>query len=118
MFGDPNQCEPVEGGSRVTYNYLTSSSVRRMCSETITLQYIEGTSRYDVKTNEMLTKFLKTGKVSAEFKPIDGKLYNNICYLNSTRIKVNTRCCNQFVKGKTFYPINFKYNNGTKKYKV
>ena len=24
MFGDPNQCEPVEGGSAINYNYLES----------------------------------------------------------------------------------------------
>ena len=27
MFGDPNQCEPVEGGSQVHYDYLYSSVI-------------------------------------------------------------------------------------------
>ena len=31
MFGDPNQCEPVEGGSQINYNYLESKTVRQMC---------------------------------------------------------------------------------------
>ena len=31
MFGDPNHCNPVEGGSQIYYNYLESISVRQMC---------------------------------------------------------------------------------------
>lgn len=31
MFGDPNQCEPVKGGSKINYDYLESETVREMC---------------------------------------------------------------------------------------
>ena len=33
LFGDPNQCPPVEGGSQVHYDYLNSESVRAMCAD-------------------------------------------------------------------------------------
>ena len=87
MFGDPNQCEPVEGGSQIHYDYLNSKTIREICPRTRTLEYIEKSCRYDKQTHEVLEKFLKHGKVSAYFETIDKKLYKNICYLNSTRVK-------------------------------
>ena len=30
MFGDPNQCEPIESGSQIHYNYLDSKTIREM----------------------------------------------------------------------------------------
>ena len=118
MFGDPNQCEPVEGGSQIHYDYLGSKTVRDMCPRIETLQYIEKSCRYDKQTHKMLDKFLKYGKVSAYFNPIDKTLYKNICYLNSTRIRVNTECCDRFVKGKRYETIDFKYNGKKETYKV
>ena len=100
MFGDPNQlCKPVEGGSQINYDCLESKTVLEMCPRVETLQYIEKSCRYDKQTHEMLKTFLKHGKTSTYFQPIDKKLYKNICYLNSTRIKVKTECCNQYTKG-------------------
>ena len=98
MFGDSNQCEPVEGGSQIHYDYLNSKTVREMCPRIKTLQYIEKSCRYDIQTHTMLDKFLKYGKVSAYFKPIE-TLYKNMCYLNSTRMKVNTESCDS-LRGK------------------
>ena len=118
MFGDPNQCEPVEAGSQIHYDYMNSKTVREMCPRIKTLQYIEKSCRYDKQTHTMLDKFLKYGKVSAYFNPIDKKVYENICYLNSTRIKVNTECCDRFVKGKRYETIDFKYNGKKETYKV
>jgi len=66
----------------------------------------------------MLKTFLKHGKISTYFQPIDKKLYKNICYLNSTRIKVNTDCCNQFTKDKRYETVEFKYDNKKETYKV
>ena len=117
MFGDPNQCEPVEPGSQIHYDYLGSKTVRDMCHRIETLQYIEKSCRYDKQTHTMLDKFLKYGKVSAYFQPIE-KLYKNICYLNSTRVRINTECCDQFVKGKRYETIDFKYNGKKETYKV
>ena len=50
MFGDYNQCEPVEAGSQIHYEYLRSKPIQQMRSKTETLQYIEGSSRYDKKS--------------------------------------------------------------------
>ena len=120
MFGDPNQCEPVEPGSQVHNNYLESVTVREMCPERETLQYIEKSCRYDKKTHEMLDKFLKHGKISTYFEPVDKKLYKNICYLNSTRIKVTQECCERFIKenNRSYTTVNFKYNGGKESYPV
>ena len=118
MFGDPNQCEPVEGGSQIHYNYLESKTISEMCPRIETLQYIEKSCRYDKQTHEMLKTFLKHGKISTYFQPIDQKLYKNICYLNSTRIRVNTQCCDQFTKDKRYETVEFKYDNKKETYKV
>ena len=118
MFGDPNQCEPVEGGSQIHYNYMESKTISEMCPRIETLQYIEKSCRYDKQTHEMLKTFLKHGKISTYFQPIDKKLYKNICYLNSTRIKVNAQCCDQFTKDKRYETVEFKYDNKKEIYKV
>ena len=118
MFGDPNQCEPVEPGSQIHTNYLESKTVSEMCPNVQTLQYIEKSCRYDKQTHEMLKKFLKYGKISTYFQPIDKKLHKNICYLNSTGIKVNTECCQKFTRDKKHVIVEFKYNNKRESYQV
>ena len=116
MFGDPNQCEPVEG-SQIHNDYQESKTIHEMCPKIQTLRYIEKSCRYDKKTHEMLYKFLKYGKISTFFQPID-KFYKNICYLNSTRIKINTECCDRFTKDKKYVTVDFKYNKKKETYKV
>ena len=74
MFGDTNQCAPVEGGSQINYDYLHSQTVREMCPRIKTLEYIEGPCRYDKETHEVLKTFLKLGRISKYFQPIDKKL--------------------------------------------
>ena len=118
MFGDPNQCEPVEAGSQIHYNYLESKTINEMCPERQTLEYIEKSCRYGKQTHEMLKKLLKYGKISTYFQPINKKLYKNICYLNSTRIKVNTECCMKFTKNKKFITVDFKYDKKKETYQI
>ena len=118
MFGDPNRFEAVEGGSQIKYNYLESKTINEMCGKIETLKYIESACRYDKETHLMLQKFLKHGKVSAYFQPINKKLYRNICYLNSTRIKVSTDCCDLFTKDKRYIEVDFKYDGKRETYKV
>ena len=118
MFGDPNQCDPVEGGIQIHYNYLDSRTMEQVCPKRKTLQYIEGKNRYDKKTQEILYKFLKYGKLSFHLPHVDRKYYKNIFYLNKTRIEVNTTCCDKFVEGKQYETVKFKYNGGTEQYKV
>ena len=118
MFGDPNQCSPVKSGSQICYNYLRSKTVRLMCPKIVTLKYIEGSSRYDKKTHTVLNNFLEKGKIAKNFSSINKKLFKNICYLNKTRIEVNTRCCDKFVEGKEYESVIFKYNDKKEEYKV
>ena len=33
LFGDCNQCEPIEAGSQVHYNYQSSATINQMCSK-------------------------------------------------------------------------------------
>ena len=79
----------------------------------------ESTCRYDKRTHEILDKFLRFGKVSAYFQPIH-KYYKNICYLNSTRIGVNTECCDRFIKekNKRQVTVEFTYDNKKETYNV
>ena len=117
MFGDTNQCDPVEKGRRIHYNYFDSVAISEMCPRRVQMKYKERCSRYDIKTKEMLTKFVETGKVSAKFadrKP----LYKNICYLNSTRQHVTRDCCERFTAGKTCYKIEFVYDSNKETYPV
>lgn len=81
------------------------------------MKYKEGCSRYDIKTKDILTKFLETGMVTVKFadrKP----LYQNICYLNSTRQHVTRDCCERFTAGKTSYRIEFIYDGNKETYPV
>ena len=78
MFGDPNQCSPVEPGSQISYNYLRSKSVRQMCPKNVTLKYIEDSSRYDKKTYSVLNNFLEKGKLAKNFSSINKNLYKNM----------------------------------------
>lgn len=117
MYGEPNQCQPVGGGSAIHYDCLESESIRETCPKTQTLKYIEDSCRYDRKTHEMLNRFLKHGKITTYIKPV-GKYYKNICFVNSTRITVNKKCCDNFYTDKKYMDATFKYNNGRETYKV
>lgn len=118
LFGDTNQTSPVEAGSQISYDNDYSKSVQQMTGKKQTLKYIEGCSRYDKITYEMLETFLRNGKITKYIEPINKEFNKNICYLNSTRIKVNTDCCDTFVKGKQYEEVNFLYNGKREKYKV
>ena len=117
MYGDANQCDPVDENSNLAYDYVKSVSVREMCPRIRTLCYEEKSCRYDKATNKMLNTFLKHGKVAAHFDPT-GYYYKNICFLNATRKKVNQNCCDRFSMGKTCEAVMFTYNGGKELYKV
>ena len=57
MSGDPNQCNPAEGGSQIHHNYLESILVREMCLKIETLEYRTNCGRYE-KTYKALNFFL------------------------------------------------------------
>lgn len=112
MFGDSNQCNPVEAGSQISYNYLESPACSLMCPSLVELQYIKDSDRYDNKTFLALDFFLKNGSIckrtknkrghlcntrKGNFKPIT-KPYKNKCYINKTGKAVNKECCDRFIK--------------------
>ena len=82
-----------------------------MWSDIVELKYIEGSARYDQKSYDMLSNFLKTGQIKEK---IDNSVdsYVNICYYNSTRIEINKICSNAFSEGKSYVTVNFSYNGG------
>ena len=63
LYGNINQCDPVEGNSRLTYDYTKSPAILDMCCDIVELKYIEESARYDQKSDDMLSNFLKTGQI-------------------------------------------------------
>lgn len=117
LFGDTNECSPVEAGSQISYDYDRICFVLQMTGKVKTLEYKEGCGRYDKGTYDMLQEFLKTGKINKYIeKP--GEFNTNVCYLNKTRIDFNNHCCKKFIEGKQFVEVNFLYNNNREKYPV
>ena len=49
LYGDVNQCDPVEGNSRLKYDYTKSLAILEMCPNVVELKYIEESARYDKK---------------------------------------------------------------------
>ena len=49
LYGDSNQDDPVEGNSRLIYDYTKNPAILHMCSDTIELKYIKESARYDKK---------------------------------------------------------------------
>ena len=47
MFGDTNQCDPVEKGSQIHHDYFTSVPISEMCPKRTEMKYKEGCARYD-----------------------------------------------------------------------
>lgn len=70
MFGDTNQCDPVEL-RQVHYDYNTS----------IPVSEIERYARYDPQTKYLLTKFVNKGIVEHQFEPRQ-EFDINVCYKN------------------------------------
>ena len=108
----------MESNTSVIYDYTESPAIRQMCPELTKLEYIKGVSRYDVKLNELLSKFLKTSKIKHKFEPINDTIMKHICYYNKTRKQINTICCDRFCKGKEYQELSFKYNDKVEKYKI
>lgn len=94
MFGVTNQCDPVES-TNMFYDYFISIPISEMRPRRIQMKYIEENARYDIQTRDLLTEFLKSGKLNHKFEsPQDS--YHNICYLNKTRRRITQECCNRY----------------------
>ena len=116
MFGDTNQCDPVEP-SDMFYDYFKSVAVSKMCPRRVEMKYIEEYARYDPQTRDLLTKILRSSSIKHQFEPaVDS--YHNICYLNKTRLHVTQECCDRFTENLEYYEIDFKYQGHREKYRV
>ena len=80
MFGDINQCDPVEL-RQVHYDYNTSILESEMCPKRVEMKYIERYARYDPQTKYLLTKFLNKGIVEHQFEPRQ-EFDINVCHKN------------------------------------
>ena len=90
-YGDINHCDPVEGNSKLTYDYTKSPAILDMCCDVVELKYIEKSARYDKKTYDMLTNFYETVRLNQKLGDYTDSFVNT-CYFNSTRIEVNKIC--------------------------
>ena len=115
MFGDTNQCDPVEP-TDIFYDYFKSIPISEMCPRWVEMRYIEN-ARYDIQTRDLLTKFLKSGSIKHQFDPHQ-QSYINICYLNKTRRCVTQECCHKYTENLDYEEVNFKYQGHREKYKV
>ena len=107
LYGDSNQCEPVENIYQTKindkkdeelkkvsryFNYIEKKCFKFIVDyNLIALPYIEETARYDKQLCNALSEFLETGVLPKVFnKPINDKLTTNICYYNGTRFTANS----------------------------
>ena len=105
LFGDNNQCDPVDIN---IYDYVNSLSVKQMVGNNIEVLEYKG-YRYDEKMYEILVNYQRTGILEG-IKKSDIPYNRNICYRNSTRKEVNTKICEKY-GGESiwFKPDNMKY---------
>ena len=112
MFGDRKQCLPVESSGKC-YNYLECYIVKFICEcNLIELPYLFKYGRYNEDLYKIIITLDKTGKISSKCK--ENKLkdfcFNSICKSHKTRIEVNAKMYNEFIKR---YPSNqIKNYNG------
>ena len=69
LFGDFNQCIPIEDNF---YDYYNNETFRRLVDfNEMKLEYIEETARFDRKTYDLVNKLLQEGTYSYE-NPLNG----------------------------------------------
>ena len=116
MFGDTNQCDPVEPGG-IFYDYFTSIPITEMCPRRVEMKYIEEYARYDPQTRSLLTEFLENGCIKHQFKtPIDS--YHNICYTNKTRWRITQENLSPHSPNLDYVEIAFKYKGPKERYRI
>jgi hypothetical protein len=64
IFGDPNQCNPIEGYGQKWYNYLNSPLIKNLVGNNIIkLKYKVAFGRYDKTLYDVVKYFLKNRKL-------------------------------------------------------
>eukprot|EP00666_Eupelagonemidae_sp_cell4sb_P017161 gene17161-6400_t len=96
LFGDPNQCPPVEGDHNKQYKYLQTLTFKRLCNfNMIELDYVPGCARYDDDTRVFLDNYLQTRTLPKEAQKMKLKpsAKVNICLFNHTKDRINQDIC-------------------------
>jgi predicted GIY-YIG superfamily endonuclease len=83
-----------------------------MCPKIKILKFRKEAGRYTEKLYNILSDFLKTGKLNYQFKSINENLKRNIVYTNQKRQEILERLC---TSGNT---INFYYQRKNETYKI
>ena len=97
-----------------------------MCGNINKHQYIKESCRYDKKTYNMLNEYLKTGVIEDKYKnnikKVNYACNINICYLNSTRKRINEIWSDIHIekleKNKEIIDMRFKYQGQIERYKI
>ena len=110
MFGDTNQCDPVEL-RQVHYDYNTSIPVSEMCPKRVEMKYIERYACYDPQTKDLLTKFLNKGIVEHQFEPRQLRVRHKRMLEKQTRRAVTEECCDRYTQNKDYCYVAFKYRS-------
>lgn len=90
-FGEMAQCKAIQN----YINYDNSVLFHKLFDgNRIDLIYNTKTGRYEENLYKVLDEFKKTGELDNQFNCVDDKLKLNICYLNSTKDKINKNFMN------------------------
>ena len=119
FFGDKNQTSPDR--KTIQYDYDESKTINEWIPNRIELEYDTTSSRYNFESYIILKNFLKYNTIyNKTFKSIDLDLDTNLCYLNKTRIIVNTNYIKNYILKNNCKTIlcNFHYNNSNESYPV
>jgi hypothetical protein len=103
--GDPNQCKaPVDNWVAYERNRIF---IETCGSYVVQMQYKPGFARYDESLDAVLQRFLKTKRLDMACSEVES--YQNICYTNDMRSKLNKSCLERWVKehGSTLVMFGF-----------
>ncbi len=107
LFGDENQCSPIEEYSpprtktntSKLYDYKNSLFVKNLCDcRCYCVDYLPQYGRYDDKLHKVVKYLLKHEKLhkSCKDKTIKVNLAKNIAYTNKKCDEINNKCIEQF----------------------
>ena len=87
MFGDFDQCPPVENNS---YDYFNNEVVKEICEYSIMkLSYKEESARFDRISYEKALRLINEGKIDHQIKEFDIVCSVFICKTNKKRKEIN-----------------------------
>ena len=101
LFGDSNQCPPVEKNNKSgkLYDYKNSNFVKKICDYKLyNIPYKFEYGRYEEPLYNVILHLLKTNKIkiNCKNKKIKPNLLFNIAYTNLHVQKINKKCCKDY----------------------